>query len=578
MIQTHPVIAVCGPPGSGKSTFAKALAKALQAPVVDMDHYQTFTDNKIEDVLASLSATDSTDDFYACFEVPQLDTDLQALANGKAIVLPNSEQVSLAQASEAIVFETHFGRAHPQTGPFIDYLIWLDCPLDIAIARKLTSFLDDFLTDNQPQNRHEQMSWLNNYLQQYQDGVRRTLDIQARTIPDKADLRLNGDTDVATMVQQALSALQQWRAEQRANLTPQDIATGSHSAYDYLRVESFCQDFVQLQLLHSGFSTGLFSALERHSCDKRQLLQQCDTDQQGLNFLLDSLIHHGIVEIQSQGSNAHNDSGADSLYQFTSDFHLAYQYQDLLKAKIEFSNFLAPDLLLHMDSFLRDEQQFMSESRLFELFDYHRALELSDENYRFTKRWMDLTTALTRYEAGVCIAEHDFNGYQQIMDIGGNSGEFVRQICATQPHIHATVVDLPVVCEVGRDHLKPTAQAGSVEFYPANALVDALPGHQCAITFKSILHDWPMDACERFIGQASKALRKGGELIIFERSQLDLQRHPMTYGTLSTAMFYRSYRRSQDYLPLLKAAGLVIIEAKQLTLETDFHLICARKV
>ncbi len=578
MAQALPIIAVCGPPGSGKSTYAKALGRALKAPIVDMDHYQTFTDNKIEDVIASLSSTDSTDDFYACFDVPQLDKDLQALAQGLAVVLPNSEHAVSTQASEAIVFETHFGRAHPQTGPLIDYLIWLECPLDIAIARKLTGFLEVFLADNQTQNLHEQIDWLNNYLQQYQNGVRTILDIQARTIPQKADLIINSDTDLDTMVQQALTALQQRRVEQQTNLIRQDIVKSSNSAYDYLCVEPFCQDFVQLQLLHSGFTTGLFNALEKLASSEQQLLLQCDTDQQGLRFLLSSLIHHRIIEVQNENTDTNLAPATSRLYQFTPSFRLAYSYRDLLKAKIEFSNFLAPDLLLHMDSFLRDEHQFMSESRLFELFDYHRALELSDDNYHFTKRWMDLTTALTRYEAGVCIAEHNFRDYQQLMDIGGNSGEFVRQICAAQPHIHATVVDLPVVCEVGKDHLQTTPQAKSVEFYPANALIDALPGHQCAITFKSILHDWPTDACERFIAQASKALKKGGDLIIFERSSLDLQRHPMTYGTLSTAMFYRSYRQAEDYIPLLKAAGLAVIETKKLTLETDFHLICARKV
>lgn len=574
MTHAHPIIAVCGPPGSGKSTFATALAKEIDAVVVDMDHYQTFTDQSLDEVIANLSETTSTENFYASFEVPQLSEDLQQLRQGLSVTIPSQKGSQPLQTTSAIIFETHFGRAHPNTGQLIDFLIWLDCPLDIAMARKLGSFLDEFLSNHISSQHRDQITWLNRYVQQYQTGVRTTLDIQSRTIPPQADFRLEANQSIEDMVDKTLHALQQWRQHDSAQ---SESPAHNSAAYDYLSVEPFCHDFVQLQLIGSGIETGLFDALETGSKTYTQLLKCCDTDTAGLHFLLDSLKHHKVITCDDTANPNGANDGSYSSYQFTQAFAHAYRFKDLLQAKIEFSNFLAPDLLQHMDSFLRNEHQFMASSRLFELFDYQRALELSEENYHFTKRWMDLTTALTRYEAGVCIAHHDFGPYQRIMDIGGNSGEFVRQICEAHPHIQATVVDLPVVCEVGRDHLSTTAQAAAVEFYPANALLDPLPGHQCAISFKSILHDWPIEACERFIVQASKALRKGGELIIFERGSLDLERYPMTYGTLSTAMFYRSYRDAEEYRPLLEAAGLSTISIEQLALETDFHLIRARK-
>ncbi|MGH1370429.1 MAG: methyltransferase [Cellvibrionaceae bacterium] len=594
MSNTHPIIAVCGPPGSGKSAFAKALANALKAIVVDMDHYQTFTDERLDHIIANLSDVDVTDsdDFYSRFKIPQLGDDLRALKQGRSISLPpplttskssqERPETRSTQASGEIVFETHFGRAHPDSGQFIDFLIWLDCPLDIAMARKLGSFLTDFLASSEDAHEHrEQMAWLNQYIQQYQTGVRSMLDIQSGAIAHSADFRLDARGSLDDMVTQTLSALDQWRANTNQHKGPSKALSAAQAhAYDYLCIEPFCQDFVQLQLLNSGFNCGLFNALESTPRSLETLLSHCDTDAQGLAFLLDSLQHHHVLEATGASSRSTSDTSPQqesTHFQFTPRFRAAYGFKDLLQAKIVFSNFLAPDLLHNMGSFVRSEQEFMGESQLFELFDYQRATEHSEENYQFTKRWMDLTTTLTRYEAGVCIAHVDFSHYSRVMDIGGNSGEFVRQICQTQPQIQATVVDLPVVCEVGKAHLRETAEASRVEFYPANALVDALPGHQCVVSFKSILHDWPIDACERFITQASKALRKGGEIIIFERSKLDLQANPMTYGTLSTAMFYRSYRCAEDYRALLSAAGLSDITIEKLPLETEFHLIRARK-
>lgn len=576
MASAHPIIAVCGPPGSGKSTFAKALATALDAVVIDMDHYQTFTDDSLDEVIANLSDTTDSDDFYSRFEIPQLSEDLQQLQQGMAVSIASQSDTppKTVQATGDIVFETHFGRAHPSSGQLIDFLIWLDCPLDIAMARKLGGFLTDFISGDALDHR-DQMVWLNQYIQQYQSGVRNMLDIQQRAIPNHADLRLEAHKPIEEMLERALTALDQWR-RQRSVQTGQSLKINEQSAYDYLCVEPFSHDFVQLQLLNSSFRSGLFDAIEARSCTFEQLLNKCDADAQGLTFLLDSLCHQKMVETVSDDSGSTSNRLTDS-FRLTDDFRAAYRFKDLLKAKTEFSNFLAPDLLQNIDSFVRDEQEFMAASRLFELFDYHRAIELTDDNYQFTKRWMDLTTALTRYEAGVCIAHVDLSGCQRLMDIGGNSGEFVRQICQSHRQIHATVVDLPVVCEVGQDHLRDTPQAPSVEFYPANALLDPLPGHQCVVSFKSILHDWPIEACERFIAQGCKALRKGGEIIIFERGQLDLQRYPMTYGTLSTAMFYRSYRKAEDYRPLLTAAGLSDITIEYLPLETEFHLIRARK-
>ncbi len=67
-----------------------------------------------------------------------------------------------------------------------------------------------------------------------------------------------------------------------------------------------------------------------------------------------------------------------------------------------------------------------------------------------------------------------------MLDVGGNSGEFVLQICRKNPAILATVFDLPLVCEIGLEHIQPQPEADRITFVKGNAVYDNLPtGYPC---------------------------------------------------------------------------------------------------
>ena len=124
-----------------------------------------------------------------------------------------------------------------------------------------------------------------------------------------------------------------------------------------------------------------------------------------------------------------------------------------------------------------------------------------------------MTTTLTKYEAGVVMKHHDFSPYGRVLDIGGNSGEFVLRICREHPEMAATVFDLPQVCEVGRQHVSGEPESARIDFIGGNALSDTLPGGFDAVILKSILHDWPEAAARRFIQRAGECVVPGGTLI-----------------------------------------------------------------
>ena len=337
-------------------------------------------------------------------------------------------------------------------------------------------------------------------------------------------------------------------------------------SYDYLIANSFLSDFSITQALSAAFNIKIIDLLSKHdSLTVDELTHKSSADMQGMQYLLGMLVAGSIITKKG-----------DSI-SLSIEFKRALTYQDFIEAQIAFANLVANDVIKFFPLLLESSEKFMGEAALFELFDYSRAIEYSEANLVFTQRWMHFTTALTRYEGKVCGSHHDFGQYQTMMDIGGNSGEFVLQICKKFPDINTTVVDLPLVCDVGRDHVDKHPESSRIKFFKANALVDTLPRGYDLISFKSILHDWPEAAVCQFINNAVSSLRPGGKILIFERDLLDPQADNTPYFLLPMLLFFRSFRNPDFYIQALKSEGFVDIKIDYLQLETRFFILTAVK-
>src|SRR5207249_8583646 len=135
---------------------------------------------------------------------------------------------------------------------------------------------------------------------------------------------------------------------------------------------------------------------------------------------------------------------------------------------------------------VRDPSGFTGQARLYQLFDYRRCLDLRPENFAPTRAWMRITSALTRYEAQACMELHDFALHRRVLDIGGNSGEFVLQLCRRYPELHGTVLDLPLVCEIGMEHVLAEPEHPRISFVKSDVRSEPLPLGFDLIAFKSM--------------------------------------------------------------------------------------------
>ena len=177
------VVAISGPPGAGKSTLAQALCARLGARHIEYDRFETMTRR------------------------PPGETQewIRRGAPYREIACPGlAEELEAARLNGPVVFDTPLGRAHPQTGGCIDFAVWIHCPADLALARKL----GQLSAQVPPEHAGDFLGWLRGYLVGYEQIVRPSILIQVDRVAPAADLIVDATVDVAELVETIAAALE----------------------------------------------------------------------------------------------------------------------------------------------------------------------------------------------------------------------------------------------------------------------------------------------------------------------------------------------------------------------------------
>jgi shikimate kinase len=187
------VVGLAGAPGAGKSALAAELARRLGARVVQYDQFQPITRLPPEEVRAwFLRGGDPNE-----FEMKGLLLELARWTR------PASE------GSRHVVFETPFGRLHRRSGAYIDFLVWLDTPPDVALSRAMLAALEMFARASRPEQASGFLAWQRQYLLNY-PSVREMYAAQRAAVAGDAELTLDGLTTTAEMADRVILALTAW--------------------------------------------------------------------------------------------------------------------------------------------------------------------------------------------------------------------------------------------------------------------------------------------------------------------------------------------------------------------------------
>lgn len=196
------VIALAAPVGAGKTSLVKAIAERLvDASTLHYDSYERVTETPVQELVQWMRRGADFDEL----PVPRLAQDLARLKQGQSVVDPLTR--AEVRSRKYLLFEMPLGREHKETCEYIDLLIWVETPLDLALARKLKEFTGDFPAGHERKDPRDCLLWLDRYLDHYLEFTRHMLEIQKERVSVNADIVLDGREDLETLARQATEAI-----------------------------------------------------------------------------------------------------------------------------------------------------------------------------------------------------------------------------------------------------------------------------------------------------------------------------------------------------------------------------------
>lgn len=115
---------------------------------------------------------------------------------------------------------------------------------------------------------------------------------------------------------------------------------------------------------------------------------------------------------------------------------------------------------------------------------------------------------------------YDPGDVKRIVDVGGSEGVLLRGLLARVPGAQGVLFDRPEIIEGAKSAIQSSGFADRVELVAGDFLTDAPAGGDLYL-LKSILHDWPDDACETIVRNIHRTAARDSRLLVVEMTLPD---------------------------------------------------------
>lgn len=195
------VVAVTGTPGGGKSTLTRNLVAGLgDAVALHFDRYEGQPDNTGPRDVQTWLRSDAHPDAW---QRPRFVADLERLRAGVAIIDPRDGTPK--ESAAWIVVDEPFGRVWSPIRGLVDFVVCIDLPLELALARRVLRTVQA-ITDGE-QLRSDLRRGMTHYLNGGRESYARVLAL----VRTEAELILDGTKGPEQLADEALSAIQAQR-------------------------------------------------------------------------------------------------------------------------------------------------------------------------------------------------------------------------------------------------------------------------------------------------------------------------------------------------------------------------------
>ncbi|GAA4349349.1 methyltransferase [Angustibacter luteus] len=181
------------------------------------------------------------------------------------------------------------------------------------------------------------------------------------------------------------------------------------------------------------------------------------------------------------------------------------------------------------------------------------------ENPQWNAIFNENMTVLSSLVADRVASAYDFSGCTSVVDVGGGQGVMLEAVLTRHPHLTGTVFDRAHVVASAPSQPAP-AVAGRWSLV-SGSFFDAVPPAD-AYLLKSVLHDWPDDACVAILRTCAEGLSEDGVVLVVERVLGRTGREVEgAFSDLNMLVLPGGQERTEsEYAALFAAAGLTLVQ------------------
>ncbi len=127
----------------------------------------------------------------------------------------------------------------------------------------------------------------------------------------------------------------------------------------------------------------------------------------------------------------------------------------------------------------------------------------------------DLMVGFHGPETAAVAAAYDFTGFDNIVDVGGATGNMLTTILGKHPGPRGVVFDLPHNRAGATASIQTRGMADRIGFVEGS-FFESVPTGGDAYLMSHIIHDWNEDQCLTILGNCRRAMKATGRLLIIE--------------------------------------------------------------
>lgn len=321
------------------------------------------------------------------------------------------------------------------------------------------------------------------------------------------------------------------------------------SSEKLLKISGDCWQSFTLQ---AGVKLDVFTAIGDSAVTSADLAKKIGADPRALKMLLNALVAMGLL---TKNVNSYENTKASKRFlvkeskeyigYMISHFHDTVNAWSLLVESIKTGK-----------SFITDHDQS------------------EEQRESFLMGMHTLASAIAPQIASLI----DLSTHKHLIDLGGGPGTHAIHFCLANPHLKATIYDLPETAPYALRMINEFSLADRIAFIGGNYLFEDIKGSYDVAWLSQILHGEGPEDCFKIIKKAVSALKPGGMVYVHDFILDDSLDHPLFPAIFSLNMLVntprgQSYSESQ-IKEILTAAGLINISRMNFQGINDSGIIC----